>query len=146
MNSCEEGETALLAAALGVQAGATQLLIDNGADVHARTPEGVSALHQAVTTDQATNTDATLEIINQLFGQGLEIKSPNEEGHTALHEASFYGRVDLMDGLIAKGANPNVKDKHQDTPLDRACLNGYIDAVTSLVSYGAENQYSFREM
>lgn len=138
VNAHEDGETALLAAALAAQAEAIQLLIENGADVHAKTSEGVSALHQAVMTNQASKTDAVLEIIDQLLKEGLGIEIPNEESRTTLHEISFNGRVDLMDGFIAKGANLNVKDKWQDTSLDRACLNDYIDVVKSLISYEVE--------
>ena len=138
VNSYDDGDVALLAAARGAQAGALELLIENGADVRAKGPRGASALHQAVITDQTTRTDATLEIINQLLGKGLGIDDPDDEGHTAFHEASLYGRVDLMNRLIALQANINAKDNWHDTPLDLACLNNYVDAVKLLVSQGAE--------
>ena len=129
VNCDEDGETALLTAVRGAQTEATRMLIENGADVHARLPGGESALHQAVTTDQATKMESTLENLDQLLRKGLEIETRDNDGRTVLHEASFYGRVNLLNGLIVRGANINAKDKWQDTPLDRACLNGHIDTV-----------------
>ncbi|KAL8801153.1 MAG: hypothetical protein Q9182_004658 [Xanthomendoza sp. 2 TL-2023] len=137
INTNDDGETALQSAVRGAQIHIIQSLIEAGADVRVRLPEGASALHQAVTTDQATKTEAALEIIDQLLRYGLEMEIQDDEGRTPLHEAAFYGRVDLMNGLIARGAMVNAKDKWQDTPLDRACLNGYIEAVELLVSRGA---------
>ena len=137
VNANDDGETALLAAVRGAQTNIIQSLIQAGADVRVRLPGGVSALHQAVTTDQATKTRAALEIIDQLLRYGLKIEIQDDDGRTPLHEAAFYGRVELINGLIARGALLNAKDKWQDTPLDRACLNGYIEAVELLVSHGA---------
>lgn len=138
VNSNEDGESALLAAVRGAQAKTTQLLIENGADVHAQLPGGASALHQAVMTDQAMKTETTLEIIDQLLRKGLELENRDDDGRTVLHEASFYGRSNLINGLTARGANVNAKDKWQDTPLDRACLNGHIDTVKALKAHETE--------
>lgn len=126
VNTSNNGETALLAAVRGAQTKVKQLLIEAGADI------------RAVTTDWATDTEATLEIIDHLLRNGLEIEIRADDGRTPLHEAAFYGRVELMNGLIARGAKANTKDKWQDTPLDRACLNSYIEAVKCLVSHRAQ--------
>lgn len=138
VNSNQDGETALLAAVRGGQAETIQLLIENGADVHARLPGGVSALHQAVMTDRAMKTETTLEIIDQLLREGLEIENRDDDGRTIFHEASFYGRSNLINGLIVRGVNVNAKDNWDDTPLDRACLNGHIDTVRALKAHEIE--------
>ena len=41
---------------------------------------------------------------------------------TVLHVAAMGGRVALVEALLARGADVNVKDKKGDTPLHRAIV------------------------
>lgn len=138
VNTNVDGDTALLAAVRGGKAEICQVLITNGADVYARCHGDSSALHSIPEKDPLTDMDAIVKIIDQLLANGLSIESRNDEGHTVLHEAALYGRVDLINELIDRGANIEAKNKWQDTPLDRACLNGHTDAVKVLLMRGAE--------
>lgn len=55
---------------------------------------------------------------NFLNGHPQDLDAQDNSGATALHYASLYGNVDIVDLLIQKGANPNVKDNAGLTPLD----------------------------
>ena len=46
------------------------------------------------------------------------------EGDTLLHIASLYGYADLVDALLAAGADPEVKDENSSTPLVRRLTAG----------------------
>lgn len=138
INASENGETPLLMAVHAAQLETTQLLIENGADVHARMDEGASSLHQAVKSYELANTDATLKIIDQLLAKGVEIEGRDDDGHTVLHDAASYGRAHLLPELIRRGAIVNTRNRWQNSPLDSACQNGYFDIVKILVSHGAE--------
>ena len=41
------------------------------------------------------------------------------DGDTLLHVASLYGYAELVDTLLAAGADPEVKDENGSTPLVR---------------------------
>ena len=77
-----------------------QLLIDNGADVHARLVDGASTLHQAVKSYELANTAATLKIIDELLANGVAIEGRDDDGHTVLHDAASYGRAHLLPELV----------------------------------------------
>ena len=138
INGSEDGETPLLMAVHAAQVETTRLLIDNGADVHARMDDGASTLHQAVTSYEFEKTNATLNIIDQLLAHGVEIESRDHDGHTVLHQAVCYGRVDLLPEIISRGAIVETTNKRQETALDSACQRDCFDAVKVLVSHGAD--------
>ena len=46
------------------------------------------------------------------------------------------GRVDLLDGLIRAGMNPNERDPRGFTPLILAAYNGRLLAVDFLIAKG----------
>lgn len=57
---------------------------------------------------------------------------------TLLHIAAQYGYQNVVNALIKKGANFDVKDESGHTPLHFAAYNGYIDIVNALLEAGAE--------
>ena len=56
-------------------------------------------------------------------------------GETALHFAARGGSKDLIDLLIAAGANTDCVSKTYSTPLHVACRRGNMDAATALVEW-----------
>lgn len=59
-------------------------------------------------------------------------------GRNALHFAADYGHVDIIEYLISKGANVNLKDKHGITPLLAAIYEEHTDCVKMLLKSGAK--------
>src|SRR5258707_2269526 len=53
-------------------------------------------------------------------------------------DAARAGRVDLLDGLIKAGVNPNERDPHGFTPLILAAYNEQPQAVDFLITNGAD--------
>jgi ankyrin repeat protein len=53
-------------------------------------------------------------------------------------DAARAGRVDLLDGLIKAGMNPNEHDPRGFTPLILAAYNGQAQAVEFLIAKGAD--------
>ena len=58
--------------------------------------------------------------------------------NTTLHEAVEEARADVVQVLIAAGADIEEKDSFVRTPLLLACMEGYLDTVKVLVQAGAE--------
>jgi ankyrin repeat protein len=84
-------------------------------------------------TDRA-NLDRWLEQnpdqVNQLFGPFC---------HSALHVAARFGREDLTERLIARGADvQSGAEPNSDTPLHLAAQYGSLNAATVLIARGAD--------
>jgi len=104
------GSTPLLFAARSGDAASTKLLLDAGASPNDALPEGMSAL---VLASHSGHTDvATL-----LLERGAD---PNamDAGYTAMHAAVLRSDVKLVNALLARGANPNLRTT-KGTPIRR---------------------------
>ncbi|HQX06186.1 MAG TPA: ankyrin repeat domain-containing protein, partial [Zoogloea sp.] len=52
--------------------------------------------------------------------------------------AAFEGRLPVVEQLLAKGANPNVKAPNRTTPLMFAARNGHEEVVVRLLKAGVD--------
>ena len=55
-----------------------------------------------------------------------------------IHEAAVAGDVELMEMLIANGADVDERDVHGYTPLHLAIQEGYTDMAKTLIANGAD--------
>jgi len=60
------------------------------------------------------------------------------DGNTPLQRAAQNNNKDMVEMLIAKGADVNAKDKDGNTPLQRAAQNNNKDMVEMLIAKGAD--------
>jgi uncharacterized protein len=66
------------------------------------------------------------------------VNAANPKGSTPLHFASKGGYTDIVNVLIAAGANVNARNKGALTPLHVAAMVGNLKIVEVLLSKGAE--------
>lgn len=64
------------------------------------------------------------EIHQFLLDSGFEIDGQNNDGMTALHIAAAQNTPDVVEKLLASGADPNIADKEGVTPLATAQARG----------------------
>gem|GEM_PF-1314161 len=57
---------------------------------------------------------------------------------TQLHIAALWGDVEIVEVLLKRGADPNVKDDNGQTPLHIAAQEGHVDVVRVLLERGAD--------
>lgn len=82
-----------------------------------------------------------LEMLKQQPGL---INTPDRNGNTPLHAAAERGNFEFATILIDRGANPNVVNQHNQTPLDLALHagpwkpNASNEIVSILRTHGAE--------
>ena len=93
-----------------------QAELDAGADVMARSKDGVTPLHWATSFD-------TPEITQALLDAGADIMARTKTGSTPLHWAAELGSPANIQALIAAGADAKVKNKEGKTPWDYAQEN-----------------------
>jgi hypothetical protein len=114
------GESALMIAALKGEADWSQRLIERGAQVD---KSGWTPLHYA-----ATGPDAA--VVKLLVDRGAAVNAASPNRSTPLMMAAQYGSEDSVDLLLARGADPRLKNDRGLTAADFARLSGR-DALTA---------------
>ena len=77
------------------------------------------------------------EVLQLLLDSGVEADGVIG-GSSLLAAAAQGGRVDTMELLLRRGANPNRKDEEGLTPLMHAVLSDHVPAVRLLMLHGAD--------
>ncbi|XP_046452784.1 putative ankyrin repeat protein RF_0381 [Daphnia pulex] len=123
-----DGHTALHLAASVSNVIAVQKLLENGANPTIYDKEGLSPLHVAVGERDGN------EIIDLLLAHDkVNVDDVNEFGETALHAAAYASNVIAVKRLIEKGANPNLFDKDDLSPLHVAALQNNGNPMIDLL-------------
>jgi len=88
-----------------------------------------------------------LKTVKALLDRGANVNAkPNKGRVTILHSTAAYGHKDVVELLLAKGADVNAKDINRGTPLHSAAggaistieTQGHTDAVELLLAKGAD--------
>jgi ankyrin repeat protein len=141
------GTTPLLRAAIGADVDAVRLLLEHGAlvdlpNVHGVTPLMAAAGHVSGRNRPPDSEQAqarAIELLDVLLAAGADIDAKitnihfhtarvgrqpsavtDREGQTALYGAVKFGWTNVVEYLLAKGADPNVTDALGRTPVDAA--------------------------
>jgi uncharacterized protein len=125
-----DGWTPLHLACFFGQPSVAEVLIDQGADVRARS-------HNAMrnTPLHAATAGRSRETVRALLEHGAEVNARQEGGWTALHAASQNGDVEMVRLLIAAGADVQIRADNQQNALDLALGKGHQAVVDLLDEY-----------
>ncbi|KAF2810640.1 uncharacterized protein BDZ99DRAFT_286391 [Mytilinidion resinicola] len=97
---------------------------------------------QAAPTDKAATEESFLEILNVLdMHDGIYLPQYNlqlENGSTMLSLAAGLGFTRLVAGLLARGADPDIRDKGGYTSLMVASMRGHTQIIRRLILRGAD--------
>ncbi|HEX4998158.1 MAG TPA: ankyrin repeat domain-containing protein [Terriglobia bacterium] len=123
------GATPLMRAARSGDAVAMKALLENGADPKQTMRDGNNALLVAAGVgyrDKYTRgtEEQALEALKVAIAAGLDLKSTNQKGETALHGAASRGADLLVQFLADQGVDLNAKSRQGQTPLDVAMGKG----------------------
>jgi ankyrin repeat protein len=131
------GQTALMWAFARGHIDIARALIEQGADIHARSDSGFTPLLFA-----ARHGD--LEAVRLLLAQGADVNEMAEDGSSVLHVATVRAHVELAELLLARGADPNA-DGPGYTPLHWAAgtwnsvtTNEYIESPPQTAGWSDE--------
>nr|MCR4791000.1 ankyrin repeat domain-containing protein [Treponemataceae bacterium] len=78
--------------------------------------------------------EGKIEEAKKLFQSRIDINEMDSEGNTALHTAALINDTELINFLIYKGANAELKNYSGDTPLHIALKNDNREAALILSS------------
>ncbi|PON44161.1 Transmembrane protein [Parasponia andersonii] len=59
------------------------------------------------------------------------------DSHSALHIAAANGQIEILSKLLERSVNPDVLNRHKQSPLMLAAMHGKISCVTKLLEIGA---------
>jgi len=113
----QEGSTPFWRAALALDIDAMKLLFSRGADPEITTKHGSTALQAAAGMNhshQGANEvpQARFDTVKYLVdGLGFDVNAKDDKGYTPLHGAALIGTDEVVDYLVAKGADITVRAK-----------------------------------
>ncbi|XP_071832043.1 ankyrin repeat and sterile alpha motif domain-containing protein 1B-like isoform X2 [Apostichopus japonicus] len=129
--NCQDGSgyTPLHHAVLNGHRDIVELLLKYEASPIVPDNRGNTPLHLAAWTGNSA-------MLNALLMKGItrgQVNEQNNDGDSHLHFASQYGHTEVVEILLEKGANPDVLNKKDESPLDLASQYGRLDVVEVLL-------------
>ncbi|KAL3935955.1 MAG: hypothetical protein SGBAC_008624 [Bacillariaceae sp.] len=102
--------------------GIFKVLVERGADVHAKDVQGSTSLHQVCEAGQ-------LEMAKWLVvDSGADVHAIDDRGSTALHLACGCCRLEIVNRLVVEnGADVHAKDNEGWTSLHVVCRTGHME-------------------
>ena len=130
----QQAFTVLHAAASGGNTKIITYLLKQGLDVNVRTPQGWTPLFVAAR-------DGQTEAAKLLIFKEADLNAQTHTGATALTMVvtqpfpSEKERLDLLEYMLKRGADPKLADQYGHTPLYYAKVKGYTSQVQLLEKY-----------
>ncbi|XP_069508766.1 ankyrin repeat and KH domain-containing protein 1 isoform X2 [Ambystoma mexicanum] len=114
-------------------------LLAAGANVHATTATGDTALTYACENGHTDVADVLLQT-------GADLEHESEGGRTPLMKAARAGHLCTVQFLISKGANMNRSTANNDhTVVSLACAGGHLAVVELLLAHGADPTHRLKD-
>ena len=91
--------------------------------------KGAGALHIAAISPTNPETIKQFKVVIELLltgGADIDLRAGNQEEATPLGWATYFGKLDMVEFLVDKGANLNKPDKNGYTPLDAAITSPFM--------------------
>ncbi len=127
-----DGWTALHLAVHFGRAAVADFLLEQGADVHARSTNGMrnQPLHAAAAGR------AAVAMAERLLARSASVDATQEGGFTALHESAFKGDAALARLLLAHGADLTIATGEGETAAAIAARHGHAELARLLGGAG----------
>ena len=170
----DDGRTPLLEAVRGDKPDIVELLVSQGASLNVSTPQGTTALHLAVregnkkivellvkkyefdinTPDKEgfitlhiAASEGDKELVEFLLDNKALIDCQSKKGVTALMAASFSGHEEVVQTLIIRGADVNLRDIDGYAPIHYGAIptqptESHVKIIIVLLRAGANHKFT----
>ena len=108
-----------------------ELLLDAGADIHAKNVQGETPLFFSIDS-------CDTKTMQFLIDRGAEVQTRDNLGRTPLYRAAGVGDLSMVGTLIAAGAELNAVDRDGNTPLHEATSQKHDEVIALLITAGAD--------
>lgn len=125
-------QTALMLAATLGNVDATQLLIDNNADLEKQDFNGMTALAFATANNH-------LDIVKKLLHAGANPNCQDAQGQTPLIYTAEKGNLEIAKCLVNEKADVSLRDAYDVSPLQTAKLNAHEELAKFLIKNGSKD-------
>jgi ankyrin repeat protein len=126
----ETGKPPIVYAAAGARLDIVKRLLARNIDVNARYANDLTLLMWASGPDEQVAEAQAVRVVSYLLEAGAHIDDRDDRGRTALMIAAEGGHAELADLLLAKGADPSLKDKAGKRAADLTVLSSLRERLT----------------
>jgi ankyrin repeat protein len=116
-----------------------QWLLDRGADPNEKNQFGMTPLHALC--NKSAHVEPTFRIA---MNHGADLHARDRDGDTPLHAAAKFGNDQLCRLFLDAGADPDLTNKNDQTPLMCALNPRQVDRqrpfIWSLIAFGAKTE------
>ena len=132
---CEETDrTALMLACMNGHQHCVEYLVKRGANIHATTYVGTTAILAAAGVAR------NLEIVQYLLDKGADIESADHAFFTPLIATAEKGSIQVVQYLLDHGANVQAVSRYGFSSLNYAVANGHVEIAELLIERNADVQ------
>jgi ankyrin repeat protein len=126
----ETGKSPIVYAAAAGWFDVVALLLERNVDINARYANDLTLLMWASGPDESAPEPQTIKVVRQLLDLGARIDDRDTRGRTALMIAAEGGHAGIADLLLARGADPALRDKDGKRAVDLTVLTSLRERLT----------------
>ena len=117
----DTGKPPVVYAAASARLDIVKLLLAGNIDINARYANNLTLLMWASGPDENVPEAQAIEVVSYLLDAGARIDDRDARGRTALMIAAEGGHAEMANLLLARGADPSLKDKAGKRAADLRC-------------------------
>jgi ankyrin repeat protein len=126
----QTGKPPIVYAAAGARFDVVTRLLARNIDINARYPNDLTLLMWASGPDESGSESQALKVVQLLLDAGANINDGDARGRTALMIAAEGGRAEIAYLLLARGADPSLRDKTGKRAADLTVLSSLRERLT----------------
>jgi ankyrin repeat protein len=126
----ETGKPPIVYAAAGARLDIVKRLLARNVDLNARYRNDLTLLMWASGPDEKAPEAQAIKVVSYLLDAGAHIDDRDDRGRTALMIAAEGGRAEIANLLLARGADPSLKDKAGKRAADLTVLSSLRERLT----------------
>jgi FOG: Ankyrin repeat len=126
----ETGKPPIVYAAAGARLDIVKRLLARNIDINARYRNDLTLLMWASGPDEQAPEAQAIKVVSYLLDAGAHIDDRDDRGRTALMIAAEGGHAEIANLLLARGADPSLKDKAGKRAADLTVLSSLRERLT----------------